>query len=879
MDDPEKGSEKPTLDLDDDEAAGGKMWAVYVAEAEKYDRGLVESWKSDMEGMLIFAGLFSASLVAFLIESYKTLTPDSDDATVLLLTQISNQLAAAANGTIITSFSQSQPPFTPQTSSLVCNILWFISLGLSLSCALFATLVEQWAREFMHKCDMRSAPVIRARVFSYLYYGLKHFKMHTIVGIIPLLLHVSLLFFFAGLVAFLIPVNTVITIVTGIILLIVAIVYLLLTILPLVYIHCPYRTPLSGSLWQLIQKIHWYLQEAPKDLATPHEAETMVEFVFHKAMLEDSERLDRDKKALVWTMKSLADDNELEHFVEAIPDVLWGPNARRSLHDNHIQCLINDKDPQVRLLDCIQNLYRSCDTGLLTPEASNRRRISCYQAVWAIGSLATPDKSFDHTLFHHLITTAPTQKSTDPRVVHHLVSAVAMSRWGSFCAAQDVLQETLLHLTACNSAVATGTTGLGPSEQKLLDCLRRLKSYSISLNYPQELKTLSSRLEILTEQFGNLSTTVPFRIVMDYLTKASELSSPPFRFESTLKCISPPKSDIPLTKRWLMHLEGRVGKIINSSLEDLNLSNEDCHWMDRIIHIMMSYWVPPEAGTSTLPPSFLKYLNERTSEVAVKAAMDSLQIGKRGKRFIPATVVRLTKALSEASKDTKGYFYVQRTEQSLTDLWSILCRAGPSLDLPSLETIINEVSHIDYPLMTSSIVALAKHKAVTTLLMDNDYCQQHGISRSSHPLLPPETAAAHLDEEAALKHRQDEAQLEILANFIQECQQSNETLFKARETLEILGAFIPGDIASGVSHIHHKHQLQFARAVESLVEPSGDRHDWRAGILDIIPSLPLFTAYVPRGPAPSWGSPFYAPQTQTTSAPSWGSPFYAPQTQ
>jgi hypothetical protein len=30
------------------------MWAVYVAEAEKYDRGLVESWKSDMEGMLIF---------------------------------------------------------------------------------------------------------------------------------------------------------------------------------------------------------------------------------------------------------------------------------------------------------------------------------------------------------------------------------------------------------------------------------------------------------------------------------------------------------------------------------------------------------------------------------------------------------------------------------------------------------------------------------------------------------------------------------------------------------------------------------------------------------------------------------------------------------
>ncbi|KAJ7128562.1 hypothetical protein C8R44DRAFT_557882, partial [Mycena epipterygia] len=65
------------------------------AEAEKYDKGLVESWKSDMEGMLIFAGLFSASLTAFLIESYKTLNPDSGDTTVHLLSQISQQLAAS----------------------------------------------------------------------------------------------------------------------------------------------------------------------------------------------------------------------------------------------------------------------------------------------------------------------------------------------------------------------------------------------------------------------------------------------------------------------------------------------------------------------------------------------------------------------------------------------------------------------------------------------------------------------------------------------------------------------------------------------------------------------------------------------------------------
>ncbi|KAJ7866661.1 hypothetical protein B0H13DRAFT_2561111 [Mycena leptocephala] len=72
--------EPQTFKVADGARRSAKIWAIYVAEAEKYDKGLVESWKSDMEGMLIFAGLFSASLTAFLVESYKTLNLDSSDA-------------------------------------------------------------------------------------------------------------------------------------------------------------------------------------------------------------------------------------------------------------------------------------------------------------------------------------------------------------------------------------------------------------------------------------------------------------------------------------------------------------------------------------------------------------------------------------------------------------------------------------------------------------------------------------------------------------------------------------------------------------------------------------------------------------------------------
>jgi hypothetical protein len=201
------------------------------------------------------------------MESYQTLTPDSGDMTVLLLQQISQQLAASVNGT--TYIMPAPVAFTPTPSSLVCNILWFLSLGLSLGCALTATLVKQWARDFLHKANMRSAPVDRARIFSYLYYGLKRFRMHSMVEIIPLLLHASLLFFFAGLVAFLIPVNTTVTAVAAALLGTITIVYSLFTVFPLIHFDCPYRTPLSVAFWNL--KRHWMNWSHQQEWATPGE--------------------------------------------------------------------------------------------------------------------------------------------------------------------------------------------------------------------------------------------------------------------------------------------------------------------------------------------------------------------------------------------------------------------------------------------------------------------------------------------------------------------------------------------------------------------------------------------------------------------------------
>src|SRR6266853_1805667 len=91
--------------------------------------------------------LFSATVAGFLIESYKKLSPDTGDQTVLLLGQISQQLAGFTNNT--NPNPPANQPFSPSASSICVNVMWLLSLVLSISSALFATLLQQWARKYI----------------------------------------------------------------------------------------------------------------------------------------------------------------------------------------------------------------------------------------------------------------------------------------------------------------------------------------------------------------------------------------------------------------------------------------------------------------------------------------------------------------------------------------------------------------------------------------------------------------------------------------------------------------------------------------------------------------------------------------------------------
>ncbi|KIP08360.1 hypothetical protein PHLGIDRAFT_88361, partial [Phlebiopsis gigantea 11061_1 CR5-6] len=76
-----------SLDL---EVAEG--WSFLLESTKEYDQKQLEGWRDDLNNLLVFAGLFSAVVTAYTIESYQWLQADSGDQTVQLLTQISSQL-------------------------------------------------------------------------------------------------------------------------------------------------------------------------------------------------------------------------------------------------------------------------------------------------------------------------------------------------------------------------------------------------------------------------------------------------------------------------------------------------------------------------------------------------------------------------------------------------------------------------------------------------------------------------------------------------------------------------------------------------------------------------------------------------------------------
>ncbi|KAK1227504.1 hypothetical protein PQX77_009503, partial [Marasmius sp. AFHP31] len=137
--------ERPTVE---------KSWGRIMDQVKGYDDDMIRGWKDDLDALLVFAGLFSAVVTAFAVESYQELSEDPAETTVTLLKQISQQLGQP-NFTLGTTLSQ-PGPFEPSSSNVRINCFWFLSLILSLTSSLFALLCKQWLRERVRETSTRA---------------------------------------------------------------------------------------------------------------------------------------------------------------------------------------------------------------------------------------------------------------------------------------------------------------------------------------------------------------------------------------------------------------------------------------------------------------------------------------------------------------------------------------------------------------------------------------------------------------------------------------------------------------------------------------------------------------------------------------------------
>ncbi|KAJ6537859.1 hypothetical protein B0H19DRAFT_1382534 [Mycena capillaripes] len=771
-----------------DEAAAAKIWAVYVAEAEKYDKGLVASWRSDMEGMLIFAGLFSASLTAFLIESYKTLNDDPGDATVRLLGQISQQLTASVNGS--TYVVPPPPEFTPSAAALACNALWFISLGLSLSCALIATLLEQWARDFIHRSEIRSAPLIRARIFSFLYYGLKRFNMHTVVEIIPLLLHMALLFFFAGLIAFLIPVNILMAAISATILIFITGAYSIFTFLPLRYLESPYRTPLSGTAWQAFQylKIKWRRRHNSEgNHGTPRTAaeETIIGVIARVAVEPSEDRMARDERALIWTVKSLSDERELEPFVEAIPDVLWGPTGKRDTYSSLFRNLINN--PDIGLGGRINMLYHSCNTGLLSSEATKRRKIICYKAVWAIVTLLDSPESAKVFLKSIGKWASYPSVMEDPEILHFGRSTEALIQWRTFQNDKFILRGKLQYLADCQAA--SGSPADLTPVLHFLDDLSDHRDYFVD-NHGRNYIHGRSPISALVDDIHHILRTTPYLILFPYLRYASGLEALPYLFRRTVDIIRPPPGT-PAAVRY--DLDATLEVIVPIQLKRFNKNAPE--WMDSVMSEVMTYWPQQHTPTSTLHHALIKYLNGRHWDKAVWTSISRIGSTDQLWNAFAESLENNPHAVNDTLEPPKKDF--------LSALWRLVS-LGFSPNIPVLQRIIQSVTHLDAPSIGPSVIIVLKSRFLRKSSMEL------GPSAFA-PIFPALTARTNTgDDNDGPSHFwcwRAEADLELYVEFLECCAGSDRFPHQAAATLRFI------DVSAELSNISDALQIRFSNAI------------------------------------------------------------------
>ncbi|SJL04852.1 uncharacterized protein ARMOST_08223 [Armillaria ostoyae] len=158
-------------------APNARVWRTYEDESRIHDVHMVEQARDSADGLLVFAGLFSAVVTTFVVQTSQSLQPNYAAMSASLLYESVLIQRAIANGSSVNTITPS--PFNPNT-------------------VFVPTTTDIW---WLYHYIKQSSGTPRDHAFlrQFQYSGFRKWKVQTITGLLPVILHLALVIFFIGL--------------------------------------------------------------------------------------------------------------------------------------------------------------------------------------------------------------------------------------------------------------------------------------------------------------------------------------------------------------------------------------------------------------------------------------------------------------------------------------------------------------------------------------------------------------------------------------------------------------------------------------------------------------------------------------------------------
>ncbi|KAJ6561670.1 hypothetical protein B0H19DRAFT_1068421 [Mycena capillaripes] len=562
----------------------------------------------------------------------------------------------------------------------------------------------------------------------------------------------------------------------------------------------------------------------------------MVEATSRSAMDSSEERSERDYKGLVWTMKSLTDDGELEPFVEAILDLFWDPIHRRKTYEKHIQGLL--RDPEVQLLRRMGTLLRSCHVGILSANASQRQIMICFKALSAIAILPAPDHtSNDPALtvdftYTHILNPNTHQRLVEAVIEPYTTSATAMMGLSTFLAVKGRLNKLQDHLAELDCEDGS------PELKRVFESLEQIKWKLVTFGVlwePNQVPENKFKLQSMIEKY--LSHSLP-HITLQCLSRAAKFKSPPYHWNQTLSTLRQSQT-VPASFNFYVEFEYPIQQVFSTQVERLNAATDATKlaWVDESLSNLLSFWEP--TISDCIPRTVIVFLNDRNSDGGLKIVLRHQLAGEHHLwNCFPRTL----------SQGTRHPFYeLQQAgrpplEDSFIALWRLawLCTdyfvfPPRNLRLAALKSILEALSVSDsrFAHITHSIIALLKILVLQQLDSFEDLRGTLGEVRLNHDAFHGDTAMKIPDEFAAMNEHDEisasqartlyisrhcrisEATIDVIAQYLENCV-SKVLPYEALKTLEKIACYF--FTRYPIHPIHPIQQMRLANSVHAIFD-------------------------------------------------------------